>query len=295
MMKASMLMLLFLVMLIDPTLIGKINAAKADAKKAFNEGHYKDAIKKYRYLIDSLDVDEDEVRMNLAHAYYLAKDTANARPLYQNLTQSSKNIIKSNALQQLGILNNSQGKSEMALHQFKQAIKADPTNQDARYNYEMLKKKLEEKKKEDQKNQDKENKDDKKDQNKDQQNKDDKNKKDQNKDQQQKDQEQKDKEKKEQEEKEKKEQEKKGDKEEQEKKDAEEKKGEKKDKAEDKAKDEQQKKDENKVPKEVAEKLEMSQEKAAMILEAMRNQEVQYLQQNKRKATKPKEKGKPDW
>jgi hypothetical protein len=32
-----------------------------------------------------------------------------------------------------------------------------------------------------------------------------------------------------------------------------------------------------------------------MILEAMKNNEVQYLQQNKRKATKPNEKGKPDW
>jgi hypothetical protein len=32
-----------------------------------------------------------------------------------------------------------------------------------------------------------------------------------------------------------------------------------------------------------------------MLLEAMKNQEIQYLQQTKRKATKPKEKGKPDW
>jgi Ca-activated chloride channel homolog len=41
--------------------------------------------------------------------------------------------------------------------------------------------------------------------------------------------------------------------------------------------------------------MEMSEEKAQMILEAMKNQEIQYLQQNKRKATKPKDKGKPDW
>jgi hypothetical protein len=27
----------------------------------------------------------------------------------------------------------------------------------------------------------------------------------------------------------------------------------------------------------------------------MKNQEIQYLQQNKRKATKPRDKGKPDW
>jgi Ca-activated chloride channel family protein len=41
--------------------------------------------------------------------------------------------------------------------------------------------------------------------------------------------------------------------------------------------------------------MEMSEEKAQMILEAMKNQEIQYLQQNKRKATKPKDRSKPDW
>lgn len=41
--------------------------------------------------------------------------------------------------------------------------------------------------------------------------------------------------------------------------------------------------------------MKMSEEKAKMILEAMKNQEIQYLQQNKRKATKPRDSGKPDW
>jgi hypothetical protein len=304
-MKLTFSVILFLVLLIDPTKIGKINAAKAAAKKTFNEGHYKEAVQKYRYLIDSLDVDEEEVRLNLAHAYYLSKDTASAKPIYQDLTQSTNNEIRSKALQQLGVLNNSQGKAEEALGQFKQAIKSNPNNQDARYNYEMLKKKLDEQKKKDQQ----QNKDDKKqDQNKDQQKKDEQNKdqKDQkNKDQQNKD--QKDQEKKDQEEKEKKEQEQKDqqkkneDQKSQEEKAKEEK--EKKEKQGDKEQQteeqkEQQKKENQKLPDEVKQKLEkmnISEQKAKMILEAMKNQEVQYLQQNKRKATKPKDKGKPDW
>jgi Ca-activated chloride channel family protein len=36
-------------------------------------------------------------------------------------------------------------------------------------------------------------------------------------------------------------------------------------------------------------------EKAQMILEAMKNNEVQYVQQKKRKASKPKKSNKPDW
>ena len=41
--------------------------------------------------------------------------------------------------------------------------------------------------------------------------------------------------------------------------------------------------------------MNISEEKAKMILEAMKNNEVQYLQQNKRKATQKKKSGKPDW
>jgi outer membrane biosynthesis protein TonB len=102
--------------------------------------------------------------------------------------------------------------------------------------------------------------------------------------QQKKDQQQKEQQQKEQEEKQK---------EEQQKKDQEKKEQQKE--GEEKEKKDQEKKD---IPPSVSEKLqqmEMSEEKAKMILEAMKNQEVQYLQQNKRKATKPKQKGKPDW
>jgi len=269
--------LLTLFTLTDPTLISKINGLKADAKKAYLKNDFKTAIKKYRYLVDSLNVREDEVLLNLASAYYNLKDTTNALSQYQSLTASSKNQLRSKAQQQLGLIADQQGKQEEALSYFKESIKSDITNEEARYNYELLKKKIEEKKKQDQKKKDEQNKDkdqDKKDQDK--------------KEEEKKDQEKKDQEKKEQEQKEKDKQ-----KQDQEKKDQEQ-----KDK-EQKEKEEQDKKDqEKKMPPDVKQKLEemkISPEKAEMLLEAMRNQEKQYLQQNKRKATKPKEKGKPDW
>lgn len=51
-------------------------------------------------------------------------------------------------------------------------------------------------------------------------------------------------------------------------------------------------------PPSTADKLKemnISEEKARMILEALKNNEVQYIQQNRRKSTKPKDKDKPDW
>ncbi len=285
-MKGLILIVMILAMTIDPGEIGKINSLKSQAKDAYKKGDFKTAISNYRYLVDSLGVQEDEVRLNLANAYFQSNDTTNTATSYQPLTQSTNPKIRSIANQQLGVLSNRQNKHEEALANFKQALKADPNNDDARYNYEMVKKKLEEQKKkeEEQKkndpNQKEENKD-KKDQNKEEN-------KDQNKDQKQ-DQ----KEKQDQQNKDKKDQEQK------EQQDQEQKEKEKKEQHQkDQEKEQKENKDKKDLPPSVSEKLkqmEMSEEKAKMILEAMKNQEIQYLQQNKRKATKPKDKGKPDW
>jgi tetratricopeptide (TPR) repeat protein len=141
--------------MIDPIKIGKINSLKQEAKKAYLQGDYKTAISKYRYLIDSLQVNEDEVTLNLAHAYFNLNDTTNATREYQSLTRSSKNHIRSKAQQQLGVLLNRQGKLEEALNAFKESLKSEPANEGARYNYELVKRKLEEQKKKEQQNQDK--------------------------------------------------------------------------------------------------------------------------------------------
>ncbi len=286
-----------LLLLTDFDKIGKINSLKSEAKKAYTKGDFKTAIEKYKYLVDSLGVKEEEVLLNLANSYFHEKDTANVLNAYLPLTQSKDTKLNSIANQQLGVVANRQGKLEEALNYFKQALKTAPDNEDARFNYEMVKKKLEDKKKQEQKDKDKENKDDKKDDKKDQkkdqkdkQNKDkkEKDKKDQEKkDQEKKDQEKKDQEKKDKDQKDKKDQSK------------EEKDKEKKDKEEQQKEDEKKKgkeKQDNKPsPSEKLKDMNISEEKAKMILEAMKNQEVQYLQQNKRKATKPKDKGKPDW
>ena len=272
---------------IDPKLIGKINSAKTEAKKAFLANDYTTAISRYRYLTDSLGVNEDEILINLAHSYFNLNDTANAVASYQKLLTSANKKIKSNAYQQLGVINNRKGQLEEALGNFKEAIKTDLTNEDARYDYEMVKKKLEEKKKQEEqkkKDQNKDNKDEQQKDNKDQQNKDKQNQDKKDQEQQKKEQQEKDQQKKEQQQKEQSEKEK----EEKEKKEAEQK------EQQEKEKKDEPKKEKNFNPDKMKE-MKVSEEKAKMILEAMKNQEKQYLQQNKRKAEKPRDKGKPDW
>ena len=291
-MKVFLIFVLGLLLSIDPKKVSKINSLKSEAKKAFLAGDFKTAIEKYKYLKDSLGVNEEEVGMNLANSYFRTNDTTGAFSNYQPLSLSNDAKIKSWANQQMGVMANRQGKFEEALNYFKQAIKAEPENEQARFNYEMVKKKLEEQKKQEQqqnKDQNKDNKDKKDDQKKDQKNK---------KDQQNKD--QKDKDKKDQENKDKQDQKKdqqNKDKKDKEQKDKEQKEKEQQQKEQEK-KDQQNKDDKNKPDPSLSEKLKdmkISEEKAKMILEAMKNQEVQYLQQNRRKATKPRDRGKPDW
>jgi len=295
-MKVVAIFILGLILSIDPKKVSKINSLKSEAKKAFLAGDFKTAIEKYRFLRDSLGVTEEEVGMNLANSYFRTNDTTSALNTYQPLTLSEDKKIKSWANQQLGVMANRKGKFEEALNYFKQAMKAEPENDQARYNYEMVKKKLEEQKKQQQQNKDnKDSKDDQKkdqkdkqdQQNKDKQNKDQKDQKD-NKDQQNKDKQDEKKDQKDQQNKDQKSQEQKD----------KEKKEKEQQQKEQQQKDQQNKDDKNKPDPSLSEKLKdmkISEEKAKMILEAMKNQEVQYLQQNKRKATKPKDKGKPDW
>jgi Ca-activated chloride channel family protein len=279
-MKIVVLVILSLLVWVDPATVKRINAAKSAAEEAFKRGDYSAAVAHYKFLVDSLGINEDAVLLNFANAHYLAKDTASALTRYQQVMESPQNQIRSKAHQQLGIVANQQGRAEQALKHFKEAIKAEPTNDDARYNYEMLKKKLEEKKKEqeeqqqknkdqqkqDQQNQDQQNKEE---EQKDQQEKDQENKDEQNKDQQQKEQEQKEKE---QQEKEQEQQEK------------------------DKPEDQEAKEEEMpNLDREKLEEMKISEEKARMILEAMKNQERQYLQQQKRKPTQSRDRNKPDW
>ncbi len=280
-MKAIIVFLVAAFFISDIDRIALINSLKSEAKEAYQRGDYKTAIEKYKYLVDSLKVNEEEVSMNLANAYFQANDSVSASNQYRSLVQSKSPTMRSLSNQQLGVLSNRTGKYEEALAYFKQSLRSDPGNEDARYNYEMVKKKLEEQKKQEEQN---------KDQNKDDQQKEDQEKKD-SKDQENKDQKKDGQGKEDKEKKEKQDQQNK-DKQDQENKD--------KEKSDQQKQEEQneENKDKKDIPPSVSDKLkemEMSEEKAKMILEAMKNQEIQYLQQNKRKATKPKDKSKPDW
>ena len=120
--------------------IAKINQFKKEGNRAYMASNYQESAKKYRYLFDSLNVKEDPVILNLAHSYFNLNDTSNAINFYTVLTESKNPEYKSIAFQQLGVIEFNQKNYNLSLAHLKNSLKADPNNTQARYNYELLKK-----------------------------------------------------------------------------------------------------------------------------------------------------------
>lgn len=273
-MKSYFLIVLAL-LISDPKEIAKINSLKKEAEAAFLNGDYYLAIEKYSYLTDSMGLEEDQIRLNLAHAYYHSGDTSSAKMGYGKLGSSTNKALKSIAYQQLGVMSKDAKKLEQALQQLKSAIKANPRNEEAIYNYEVVKKLLEEQKQQ-QQQQDQQNKDQ-NEENKNEENQNDEQNQDQKKDGEQNEEEKKDGENQEQD---------------QEKKDQDQ---QNQDKKEGEQEEQEQEKSQEQMTKEKLEEMGISEEKARQLLEAMRQSEIKYLQNQKRKATKRPPSGKPDW
>jgi len=195
-MKALILILLVLSNNILENNISKINKLTKNAEKAFKEKNYKVAINDYNILIDSFNISNEKIHLNLAHSYLLSNDTLKAIENYNMASITNNNKIKSIAYQQLGNINESKNKLKNATEFYKKSILSNNSNFDSKYNYELVTKKLKEQEKKKQENKEKNNKEEekKKQENKNQENqeknnKEKNNKKQENKNQQNKEQE----------------------------------------------------------------------------------------------------------
>ncbi len=288
----------------DITKIARINATKKAAEKAYRTQDYDEAIRQYRILVDSMEVAEEAVYLNLGHCYFYKQQKDSAFMAYGQVANLKHKAMKSLAYQQMGTIRFEDKKYEESLDLLKQALINNPSNEEARYNYEMIKKLLREQQQQDSK------------QNEDQQEQQNRQGQQQKKEQKQQDQQNQGKEEENKEaQKQQQDEEKEGEQKQQSQQQDEEKEGEQKQQSqqqdEEKEGDQQQKQEatqespEEKQQREAAERtaqqqqrlqeIQMSEEKAKMILEAMRSEEIRYYQQLKKKSKKPHDSSKPDW
>jgi hypothetical protein len=253
-MKIGLLLLLALLP-IDPLKVATWNAQKRDGVRAFEAGLYAEAIAQFSKVVETGGGDA-AVYLNLGHAHYLSGNMELAMQFYGITSQADNATLKSIGLHQLGVIYAKNKEIPKALQAFKEALKADPSNEPARINYELLKKKMDQENPDNQQ-QEQQNKEQQEQQ---QQQKEQQDKKDQDKqdnDQQQQDNSQQD---------------------------SQQQEGEPKDPQQTDQKEQQVDEQQSKIEK----------ERAQMILKDLEQQEKQFYQQLKRK-TENKKTGKPDW
>jgi tetratricopeptide (TPR) repeat protein len=122
--------------------ISSINHYASEAAQAYHNKDYTEAIAAYTYLLTELEVQDDQLQLNLAHAYYRMGKYTEALQAYQLLADNPANRLRSIAHLQLGNIATKHKKYKEAISLFKQALLTDPGNEEARFNYELLKKYL---------------------------------------------------------------------------------------------------------------------------------------------------------
>ena len=117
----------------------KGNRAKIEAQTAFRNKNYQAAIVSYEAVINASLFVEPEARLNLAHAYFMAKQEKKALKLYDRLGKLKNKTLASEAETQIGNVYIQRKDTALALNSFKKALLLDEENKIARFNYEVLK------------------------------------------------------------------------------------------------------------------------------------------------------------
>ena len=128
--------------------ISEMNTLKETAANHFERKEYAKSILLYKKLLTNYNEEDERVKLNLAHCYFYLKKYNSAIDTYKFLVNSKDAELKSLSYLQLGVIYSNNNKKELGLSYFKEALKAMPENEAARYNFELLRKDQEEQLKE---------------------------------------------------------------------------------------------------------------------------------------------------
>lgn len=130
-----MRVLFFLILAFFLTAVSVDDARRAN--EAFENGNYQEAVELYRQAIEQ-DPENAKLHFNLASALHKLGQTEEAMQTYdrfENLTESSEE--QSFASYNQGTMLTEQDKYDEAAEFFKEALKKNPNDPDARHNYEL--------------------------------------------------------------------------------------------------------------------------------------------------------------
>ncbi|MDN3670990.1 hypothetical protein QWY93_16875 [Echinicola jeungdonensis] len=118
--------------------ISEKNEAIEKAAAHYAEEDYEAAVRDHLALINDYGIHTEKANFDLALSYQLNGQEEDAQQKYSELAGASQNTIASAAINQKGVLLGNQKKHKEALEAFKLALIKNPSNEEARYNYELL-------------------------------------------------------------------------------------------------------------------------------------------------------------
>lgn len=116
-------------------------------QKAYNDGKYHEARSYYEHVLKNREKD-DAAHFGLGATAYQQQDMETAARSLNSIMNSEDKSLASKAMFNLGNMFRDQQKMEESLALYRKAIELDPTDEDAKVNYEMLKQVVQQQQKE---------------------------------------------------------------------------------------------------------------------------------------------------
>lgn len=121
----------------------RTNTLIREGTVAYELKEYDKAAAAFHSLLHNYNLQDDQIRLNLAHCLFLTGDTAEAGKHYEVLFDNPSPQISSTAYQQKAIILWKNGQKHQALDFFRNALLTEPYSEAAARNFELAKKILE--------------------------------------------------------------------------------------------------------------------------------------------------------
>lgn len=115
----------------------------SQGKEAFDQGEFGKAATHYSLAVEEYEGNAPYLFYNLGLCYTALDSQSAARDFFSRVDRQGFEDVTSHALNNLGVLEARNKKLKEALAQFQEALRKDPKNETARYNYELIKHMLE--------------------------------------------------------------------------------------------------------------------------------------------------------
>ena len=134
----KMLFFVFLFLPASWTRVSRLNDAIDTAAQRYAETQYAESIKAHRLLLDEFQLASSGLDFDLGLSYQYGEQPEEALSFYDKAAQTSDKTLASFAYNQSGVLIGNKKEYQAALSKFQTALIKDPSNEVARYNYELL-------------------------------------------------------------------------------------------------------------------------------------------------------------